>query len=76
MINSLEKYVDKKYDIKEVMMNVLSKLSRDKKLLIEEYGVNYDGFSYILKENELVKQPYNLLAYGLHCDDVIGLMDI
>lgn len=76
IIGALEKYVDKKYEINTVIAKLIGKLSRDKNLLIEQYGVNYDEVSYIIDDNEIKKQPYNLLAYRLECDELIDLMDI
>lgn len=76
IINVLERYIEKKYDINAAIAKSIGKLSRDKNLLIEQYGVNYDNISYIVIDNEIKKQPYNLLAYRLEPDDLIDLMDI
>ena len=76
IINVLEKYIDKKYNINTVIAKAIGKLSRDKNLLIDQYGVNYDDISYIMIDNEIKKQPYNLLAYRVECDDLVDLMDM
>ena len=76
IINVLEKYIDKKYNINTAIAKAIGKLSRDKNLLIDQYGVNYDDISYIMIDNEIKKQPYNLLAYRVECDDLVDLMDM
>ncbi|MBO5470041.1 MAG: hypothetical protein J6A03_09935 [Lachnospiraceae bacterium] len=76
VMNYMETYIEKKYDINNVMKEILKKLSRDESLLIEEYGVNYDGVSFVLKDNEIKKQPYNLLAYRIGYDDLIQSANI
>lgn len=69
-------YIDRHYLIDEAISDVMKKLSRDKKLLIDKYGINYDGVSYKLKNKTLEKGAFDLLAYTIHSDDVISLMNM
>lgn len=70
-----ENYVNRRYPINVALEEVIKKLSKDKKLLIDEYGINYDGNSYKIQNGKLVKREFDLLAYTVHCKDVIDLMN-
>ena len=76
VLNILEEYVDNKYEFDSVMEAVIKKLSRDKSLLVTEYGVNYDGYSYVMADGILRQKEFDLLSYTIHSRDVIDLMDI
>ncbi|MDE7312363.1 MAG: hypothetical protein K2N87_12210 [Eubacterium sp.] len=71
----LEDYTDKRYQIDDALKTVLKKLSRDKKLMISEYGINYDGYSYKLS-GDIEKKEFDLLAYTVHSEDMVGLMNL
>lgn len=75
VINALEEHIIKKYSLKNTLMTVIKKLQRDKKLMIEIYGINYEGYSYKLKNNGLEKDNFDLLAYTIHSSDLVNLMD-
>lgn len=75
VINALEGYIEKKYNINEAIEMVIKKLSKDKGLMIDHYGINYDGYSFLLVDGQIQKGEFDLLAYTVHSDDVIGLMD-
>lgn len=70
-----EGYIEKCYSVDNALTDVIRKLSRDRKLLIDEYGINYDGLSYKLQQGKLVKNKFDLLAYTIHCEDVIDMMN-
>lgn len=72
----LNSYVDKKYELNSSIETVIKKLSRDKALMISEYGINYDGYSYSMNDGTLEKAEFDLLAYTIHSRDVIELMNI
>lgn len=68
--------IGKVYKLDDTLKVILKKLQRDKKLMVETFGINYEGYSYIFKDNDICRGNYDLLAYTIHCDDVIGLMDL
>lgn len=68
--------VNNVYSFKDMIETVLKKLMRDKKLLVDKYGINYDGYSYRLNNNAIVRGEFDLLAYTVHGSDVVGSMDI
>ena len=65
----------RKYSFLDTLVEVLKKLSRDKKLLISEYGINYDGSSYQNINDRVEKKEFYLLAYTVHSADIVELMD-
>ena len=75
VLQALEGYVVRKYSFLETLLEVLKKLSRDKKLLISEYGINYDGSSYQNINDRVEKKEFYLLAYTVHSADIVELMD-
>lgn len=62
--------VKKRIDIEKLMSEVSSGIGRDKKLRIFEYGINYDGKKYLVKNEEVVKEEFSLLSYTL-TDDML-----
>lgn len=76
IINALESYIDKVYRLEDILKSVINKLLRDKKLMIDTYGINYDGYSYMFRDNVIHRNEYDLLAYTIHSDDIVGLMNI
>lgn len=67
--------VNQLYGLEDALKTVIKKLSRDKKLLIDEYGINYDGDSYKMIDKNIEKGEFDLLAYTIYSNDVIELMD-
>ncbi len=47
-------------------------LERDKNLLIDLYGINYDGINYCKEKSQLVAGNFKLLAYTLKDADIIN----
>lgn len=76
IINAFGDHIDNVYKLEDTLKVIFKKLQRDKKLMIETYGINYEGYSYIFKDNNACHGNFDLLAYTIHCDDVIGLMDL
>lgn len=68
-------YESKKYTIDSIIIKVFNKLSRDKKLLIEEYGINFDGKNYLLINGNLNKKEFSLLGYTLQEDNLMKYVD-
>ena len=75
VINALNEHIGKVYSLKSTLMTVVKKLQRDKKLMIDTYGVNYEGHSYKIENNILIQEEFDLLAYTIHSNDVVSLMD-
>ncbi len=73
--NALGEHIVKKFSLETTLTTVFKKLQRDKKLLIDTYGINYEGYSYKFENNSLVQEEFDLLAYTIHSNDVVGLMD-
>lgn len=68
---SIKEYTVDKYDISTLMLKVLKTLDKDSSLLINEFGVNFDGKNYIQKDDRIVKKGFNLLGYTLDEDDLM-----
>lgn len=75
VVNALGEHIDKVYQLKSTLMTVVKKLQRDKNLMIDTYGVNYEGHSYKIVNNSLLQKEFDLLAYTIHSNDVVSLMD-
>lgn len=75
VVNALGEHIDKVYPLKSTLMTVVKKLQRDKKLMIDTYGVNYEGHSYKIANNSLLQEEFDLLAYTIHSNDVVSLMN-
>lgn len=75
VVNTFREHIDKVYPLKNTLMTVVKKLQRDKKLMIDTYGINYEGCSYKIENNSLVQEEFDLLAYTIHGNDVVSLMD-
>lgn len=76
IMSALGDNVGKKYNLFDALETVIKKLSRDKKLMIDRYGINYEGFSYKKGKGSVEQSNYDLLSYTVHADDVISLVDI
>lgn len=57
--------VKEKFSINGILRRVVNSLTSDKDLHISEFGINYDGANYILRDGQLKKNPYSLLAYNV-----------
>ena len=57
--------IREKISIDDVLIRVVNSLAKDKDLHINEFGINYDGISYVLHNNDLQKSSYSLLAYNV-----------
>ncbi len=71
VIKSLQGCVSQRIDSSEIIKMVFNELKKDKKLQIEQYGINYDGVSYKMENQKLIKGEFDLLAYTI-CADNIG----
>ena len=55
-----------------MLEKIYKKLERDKSLLIDLYGINYDGINYCKEKSQLVASNFKLLAYTLKDADIIN----
>mgnify|MGYP004474962147 CR=1 FL=1 len=76
MYNSLKEYIDQWWKFDEAVANSLKILSKDKKLYIKEFGINYDGRSYRLEQDRLMQDDYDLLAYSVHYKEMAELLNV
>lgn len=65
MIDAFGDSVKKRISVENLMVEVSAGIGRDKKLHISEYGINFDGKKYLIKDKKAVKEEFNLLAYTL-----------
>lgn len=75
VLNALNGLVKKTYDLNSTMRYVIEKLSADTSLRIKEFGVNYDGFSYMVQNGELFKNEFNLLAFSISGKTIVNCMN-
>lgn len=64
-------YIYSKYELKDILLKAIQRLSKDKKLHISEFGINYDGDSYILMDGILKQGEYSLLGYTIEQERLI-----
>lgn len=70
----LKEYAEKTYPLEETLRTVYRKLGRDKSLLVDRYGINYDGYSYKGTGDALVRGDFDLLALTVSSKDVVDMM--
>ncbi len=61
----LENRVKEKFSVDEILIRAVNSLSQNKDLHINEFGINYDGTSYLYRNGKLEKNSYSLLAYNV-----------
>ncbi len=65
ILNALGEQVKENIPLEDILIRVINKLSEDKSLHIDDFGINYDGESYFLYNGRLDKGPYSLLSYTI-----------
>lgn len=76
IVAAFNEHIEKIYDLDSALKSVIKKLLSDKKLLVDIYGINYEGHSYKLENNDLLQGEFDLLGYTIHSNDVVGLMHL
>ena len=71
MMRVLGSYIAGRRKIEDVIETVMKKLVKDKNLLVDDYGVNFDGKNYVYTSGKLVKKDFNLLGYTLKADSIV-----
>ncbi len=66
-------HVKKVFQVGDMMGKVLNALQGNKELRVSEYGINYDGFSYVIRKGKIEKSDFDLLAYTIHAKNLIDL---
>lgn len=61
----LENRLKAKISVDDVLIRAVIALAENKDLHIYEFGINYDGASYIFRNGKLEKNSYSLLAYNV-----------
>lgn len=61
----LENRLKGKISADEILIRTVNSLAKDKDLHIGEFGINYDGASYLFRNGKLEKNSYSLLAYNV-----------
>lgn len=61
----LENRLKGKISVDEILIRTIITLAENKDLHIEDFGINYDGASYLFKNGKLEKNSYSLLAYNV-----------
>ena len=70
----LGEFTKRRLQAPEVIRDAIQKLSRDKTLMIDAYGINYDGRNYKMDGQMLLDGPFDLLGYTIHEDDIMDLL--
>ena len=77
IIKVLEEYVHipNKYMIEDIILEIIDKLGKEKEMMIDKYGVNYEGYSYVKRNGVLNKGEFDLLAYTIHSKDIVKIIN-
>lgn len=65
VMDILEPYIERKIDIKKIIMPMLDELMQNKDNLVDKYGINYDGVNYKYVNQECVESGFSLLGYTI-----------
>lgn len=66
---------DKSLTIRDLLARLYDKLAADSRLMVQQYGVNYDGVNYQKNSRqELVRQDFKLLAYPVNDENIIDVI--
>ena len=57
--------IKEKISVNDILIRAFNALAQDKNLHIKDFGINYDGASYLFKNGRLKKDSYSLLAYNV-----------
>lgn len=72
---AFKEHIVETIELPKVLMTVMKRLQREKKLHIQEYGVDFDGVHYMLSEGKLCSGPFDLLAYHLDEDALVNMWE-
>lgn len=67
---------DKSLAIQDLLARLYDKLAADSQLMIQQYGVNYDGVNYQKNSRqEIIRQDFKLLAYPVNDENIIDVIE-
>ncbi len=58
--------------LESTLQQYMNDLKGDATLLVDQFGINFDDKSYLLKRNDLEKNDFSLLAYTVNYGDFMG----
>ena len=67
LADQLEDYIE----LSSVLPKLMRVLSENAALHIEDFGINYDGLSYIIRQEEWEQDEFRLLAYTVSVDHLM-----
>ena len=67
---------DKSLTIQDVLDKLYDKLAADSRLMVKQYGINYDGVNYQKNSRQKLKrQDFKLLAYTVNDENIIDVIE-
>lgn len=73
---ALKEYAEQTYPLAEALRTACQRLSRDRDLHIDRFGINYEGHSYRMVEGDIVQGEFDLLAFTINSKDVLEMMKL
>lgn len=67
----LGNHIKEKISVNDVLIRAVNDLAKNKDLHIDEFGINCDGSNYFLKNGQLEKNSYSLLAYNVGQEELM-----
>ena len=74
MKDVLGEHVSGQYEILDIVHGIAKSFTKDTKLMIDEFGINFDGKNYMVRDNDIVKQDYSLLGYTLREEQIMRFL--
>lgn len=71
VVRELGTCVGERIGIERLVEAVMKGLRTDRKLFIDEYGVNFDGTNYVPEEKGIGKNRFSLLGLTIGCDELL-----
>lgn len=73
--NALGDKLEKTIRLEGLLINCLKNLGQNHANCIDDFGVNYDGRSYNLKDGRLVESSFSLLAYTIMPKHILDVLE-
>ena len=71
-LNALGNKAKDKIPAEDILIRLVNNLSKNNELHIDEFGINYDGESYLMMNGKLQTRPYSLLAYTIKQEEFVS----
>ena len=62
--------------VETFLKSAIENVFKDKKNPMEEYGINYDGYSFKTIGENIVKNNFDLLAYAMTSKDILDVLNV